>query len=215
MYLTHNALQQGCLLRAIAHAIMTNVYPDLTWEVSWDGNSVSLQDGCGIRGTVTFLENACVGAIRNERGSILFGEQVILEHIAVFPQALMGAAQRDTLQYLLDEHQGTVAPAVTSMFWCDNQGLRWMSKDSAEFERDFSLFNICTLPPEKAMEALRQYYEMEPPALALLQELYRQKSASFENAIYLTDAQKGHIPGRTLTAQCREAFAELNIFLAH
>ena len=106
-----------------------------------------------------------------------------------------------------------IAPAVTSMFWCDSQGLRWASKDLAAFRQDFSVLNPCALPAAQAMEALRQYYEMEPPALALLQELYRQKSASFEKAIYLTDAQKGHIPGRALTAQCREAFAELNIFL--
>ena len=213
MHLTHNDLRQGCLLRAIAHAIMTNVYPDLAWEVSWDGNSVSLQNGCGIRSTVTFLENACVGAIRNERGSVLFGEQMILKRIADFPPALITAAQEDTLQYLLEERDGMIAPAVTSMFWCDSQGLRWASKDLAAFRQDFSVLNPCALPAAQAMEALRQYYEMEPPALALLQELYRQKSASFEKAIYLTDPQKGHIPGRALTAQCREAFAELNIFL--
>lgn len=213
MYTTHNILLQGCLLSSIAHAIMTNVYPELAYEVSWDRNNFSMQDSFGVRGTITFRENTCVGAIRNESSSVIFGDQAILDRIKSFPKKLIEIAQSDTLQYLLEDNQGVIAPAVTSMFWCDSQGLHWMSKDSAEFERDFSLFYTCALPQNKAIEALTQYYEMDTPSLTLLQDLYAQKRASFAKEIYLTDAQRDKIPGDILTTECQESFAEINIFI--
>ena len=47
-------LYKGCMLAAIAHAIMTAYYPEGANEHSWDEMNYSVQDSAGTRGTITF-----------------------------------------------------------------------------------------------------------------------------------------------------------------
>ena len=60
-------LYNGCLIGAIAHAIVVGKYPELAYEQSWDGISYNLVGDNGVRGTVTFDGDICVAAFRNEK----------------------------------------------------------------------------------------------------------------------------------------------------
>ena len=66
MNITKTVIFKGSLIASISHAIMTNVYPEFSYEQSWDGANCFIQDSSGIRGTITFETDYCVGAIRNE-----------------------------------------------------------------------------------------------------------------------------------------------------
>lgn len=63
MTIAADVLYKGCLTASIAHAIMTDVYPELSYEQSWDGGDHSLQDTAGMRGTLSFSDGICVGAV--------------------------------------------------------------------------------------------------------------------------------------------------------
>lgn len=209
--ITKTHLLRGCLVSSIAHAIMTNIYPELSFEQSWDGRNFSMNNGNGIRGTITFLERRCVGAIRNEKGDAVCGNDAIGELINCFPEELINIAKVDTLQYLLNNSGGEILPVVTSAFWCDEDGLRWASRDSASFTRDFQLFQICTLSQYEATVELQRYYGMNEDALNLLCELVALKSNNYASQVILDSVQKAKLPGNGINQECRESFQEIKI----
>jgi len=208
---TKNQLFRGSILSSIAHAIMTNTYPELSYEQSWDGCNFSMNDGNGIRGTITFLENQCIGAIRNESGNIVYGHEAILSLIKSFPLELSCIAQTDTLQYLLDHYGDEVVPGITSIFWCDCCKLYWISDNISSFKRDFELFQICALPQRDAITVLQAYYGMNADSLELLHELFEKKSSCFSERVVLSELQKLKIPGKVINDECSESFREMNI----
>ena len=211
MKITKTQLLGGCLVSSIAHAIMTNIYPELSFEQSWDGRNFSMNNGDGLRGTITFLENCCVGAIRNENGNVVCGNDAIGELINCFPEELISITKADTLQYLLDYSGGEILPAVTSAFWCDEDGLCWASRDSVSFTRDFQLFQICALSQYEAIVELQRYYGMNKDALQLLCELVAIKNNDYASQVILDSTQKAKIPGEDINQECRESFREMRI----
>lgn len=213
MRLSKKQLFEDTLLSSLAHAIMTNVYPELSYEQTWDGRNYSVQNSSGLRGTVTFLDTNCIGAIRNDNHDIVYGEKSILSLMKQFPKGLIDIALSDTLQYLLDYHEGESMPAVTSIFWCDEKGLYWASESWDCFRKDFSLFRTCGLPEGKAIELWKEYYSMDSASLRLLRELWTRKTENSEERIILSNRQKGLIPGEFLLEECIESFLELGIYV--
>lgn len=92
MQVTKNDIYIGCLIASISHAIMTNVYPELSYEQSWDGANYSIQNSSGMRGTITFENDFCVGAIRNEMSTSIVGGEYIQECMRNFPQKVVRKA---------------------------------------------------------------------------------------------------------------------------
>ena len=213
MNITHIQLLHGCLLSSIAHAIMTNEYPELAYEQSWDGNNFSAQDGCGLRGTITFVDNACVGAIRNEHKKAIQGYDAIKVCMSDFPDMLQLTAEQEALQYLFVDYKNQYVPAVTSLFWCDDDGLH-ISRDCAEaFQNDISLFESCCLPVDLEIQALSDYYNMNSNARRLLYDLWEKKKDCFSQEIFLSKDQKAMIPGSQIHIACKESLSELNILV--
>jgi hypothetical protein len=190
---------------------MINTYPELSYEQSWDGCNFSLNNGNGIRGTLTFLDNQCVGAIRNDYGNIFRGYNTILGLIKNIPSELRHIVQTDTLQYLLDYYGDEIMPSITSIFWCDECNFHWISDNTPSFERDFSLFRTCVLPQRDAIAVLQAYYGMNSDSLALLDELFKIKCSCFSKRVVLNEQQKSKIPGNAINEECIDAFLELNI----
>lgn len=65
-------IYKNSLTASVYYAVMTNVYPLLSYEQSWDGRNFSFQNSAGARGTITFTDAFCVGAIRNESVPVIF-----------------------------------------------------------------------------------------------------------------------------------------------
>lgn len=213
MNITYEQLLRGCLLSSIAHAIMTNAYPELSYEQSWDGNNYSIQDENGRRATISFLDNCCIGAVRSECRNTIQGLDAIKECMLAFPANLQHVAETETLQYLLVEHNNMIVPSVTSVFWCDKNGLYTNYARFRFFQDDISIFEICFLPLDAALKALTSYYDMEPAASRLLLTLWEQKSSCFSSKIILSEEQKLMLPGEFIHGACVESLSELNIFI--
>lgn len=211
MNVTMEQFLEGSLVSSISHAIMTNLYPELSYEQSWDGCNFSMNNGNGIRGTVTFLNNRCIGAIRNERSTVFCGHEAILELIHKFPRDLIEVAKSETLQYLLEGSDCGIQPGITSAFWCDSTGLFWASNSFSQFSQDFELFKLCTLPKREAIVILQEYYGMGRNEVELLKELLIEKADCFFRQIVLTPSHKERIPGASINDECRVSLRELNI----
>ena len=212
MNITNSDLFRGCLIASISHAIMTNVYPDLSYEQSWDGFNYSMQNTEGLRGTITFDRNFCVGAIRNEISGYSDNIGFVKKIISDFPLNIIDKAYKDTLQYLLMEVNGVAIPCITSIFWADGTGIHYHKENVFNLQEDLTLFNKILLPEEIAINEWEKYYEMDSKAISLLKYLYNEKMKCFTGKIVLNDKQKKLIPGGVINSECIESLYELNIY---
>ena len=213
MIVTKDVLFSGCLVASIAHAIMTNVYPELSYEQSWDGMNYSIQDSSGLRGTISFTTDYCVGAVRNDRGILFIGEETRLL-MKGFPDAVLQKAKTDTLDYLLLEKHGVIQPCITSMFWADHNTIRYNREFAETFKADFKLFENMIMPKNEAIAKWRSYYGMDSNAINLLESLYSSKEGAFFERIILSKEQMSLIPHSNINMECIESLQELNIHIS-
>ena len=215
MDITRNDLFIGSLIGSITHAVMTNVYPDLSYEQSWESNHYSIQNSQGLRGTISFEQEYCVGAIRNEK-SELIDDSSLKKILANFPQFVIKTAKTDTLQYLLlTDKNGNVSPAITSIFWADNARVHYGFNNFSALQVDFHLFAPHLLSEDKALEWWKKFYDMDDEAIKLVRFLLAKKKEDFLGPIFLNQEQQRMIPGDYLLDECAESLGELNIFFSH
>lgn len=212
MNTTRTEMFRGCLIASISHAIMTNIYPDLSYEQSWDGVNYSIQNTAGLRGTITFDMDYCVGAIRNERSDLIFDNKFIQRITRKFPLEIIDKAYEETLQYLLVEREGIAVPCVTSMFWADASTIHYQEENVDNLKNDLILFSKILLPEDAAISEWKAYYDMDSSAISLLRHLYHKKIKCFAAKIELNREQKSLIPGDVINRECIEALKELNIY---
>ena len=213
MKLTKRELFNGCLVASIAHAIMTNVYPLLSYEQSWDGINYSIHDSEGTRGTITFDNSFCVGAIRNDKSPFVVSGTAITSYMIGFPPFVIQKAYDEALQYLLLESDDSILPCVSSVFWADDDSIYCANQCRESFKSDFELFRRVVLPREKAIDAWIEYYDMNSGAIALFREIIDAKESNSQAVIVLNNRQKRMIPGDYLTQECIESFRELQIIV--
>lgn len=202
---------QGCVMASLAHAIMTNVYPELSYEQSWDNTNYSMNNSMGLRGTVSFNSYFCVGAIRNEKMNRHMDAGHIQTFVRDFPQKVIETAYRETLQYLLVERDGKVQPCITSMFWADENGMYYNDIYDA-FREDIHLFEAILCPQDQAVLMWKEYYDMPLQSVCLLKHLCHEKQKDFGKSIVLGQKEREMIPGGVLKEECIESFAEMNIY---
>lgn len=171
-------LWKGCILASIAHAIIVAHFPDESNEHSWDGFNYSVQDSAGSRGTITFSKDYYVAAFRDDNSERLNKKIDINEYKSYFngaPNALVELANKEALQYLLDEVNGNVVPLKTTAFWGNEK--ETFSNDTFEkihnnggFLIDRQLLDI-----EDAFNSWKEYYDMTEQQYKLLRSIYKRK----------------------------------------
>lgn len=213
MKTTKTDIFRGSLIASIMHAIMTNKYPDLSYEQSWDGANYSIQNSSGLRGTITFDHEFCIGAIRNENYAFTKSDYDVQQYLNGFPFNVVQKANEETLQYLLINKNGIIKPCVTSAFWADDDNIHFENIFVDNIERDFLLIEDILLPEKKAIERWRNYYEMDADAIQLFNDIYQFKMMDFGSTLILNEKQKKLIPGGYINSECIESLMELNIFI--
>lgn len=173
--ITADNLYRRCIYAAIAHGIMNGRYPDLTAEQSWDGSNYSFQDFCGVRGTVSFSDKAFVCLFRNDRDFIIGEEKICSILLKGADEKILALARNEAMLYLLDDNNGTVAPAASAAFWssgghiCSNQTESELLDLSGETLIPFTLDN------KKFAEYWAEYLEMTDEQQETLNEIYKQR----------------------------------------
>ena len=212
MDISKELLFNGCLISSIAHSISTNEFPEFAYEQSWDKRNFSINDSCGCRGTITFYDDFCVGAIRNERANqFYFGKEIykIMKH---FPKAVYDVLCNETLRYLLVNTELGDIPCITSIFWCD-EVLHHGTQNKKRLYQDLELLNNMVLPDQECFSAVAELCCLQDQSMSLVKELHDVKRADFFGRIVLSEQQIRGIPGGNIKPECVESLSELNIFL--
>jgi len=185
---TVNQLWNGCILASIAHAIMAAHYPEFSYEQSWDGKNYNIQDGARIRGTITFKNNNCVAAFRNDksiRTSIKMKN--VIDYFDFAPDDIINLALSETLEYLYENVNGHDFPLITTAFWGYNNIL--YSNDSYDdlLSNGFNIILKQTLDIESAINEWKSYYNMSTQQIKLLRIIYKKRIMDVNKVIYISD----------------------------
>lgn len=207
-------LWQGCILASLAHAIMVAHYPYTANEQSWDGLNYSVQDSSGARGTITFSSDYVVAAFREDNSERLKDSSMRASlFLEGAPIEVVQIAKNETLEYLLENIQGSVKPSITSLLWGTDHVCFSVDTQDSLFEEGGHLLEYQVLDFEEALEAWKEYYDMSSEQCGLLTSLYQQKIDRPMDAIVLsnkeiqaigTDDEEG-------LAESRVSFGELGI----
>lgn len=217
--ITVTELWRGCILASIANAIMASHYPEISYEHSWDGFNYNIQDSCGIRGTITFDSNYCIGAFRNDNSYRILNNNKPNDFKYYFDTSkskIIKLAQSETLQYLLDDVNGVVVPSITTAFWSDQDTL--LSLDSLEkmFENGASILKRHMFCFELGVESWKENYDMTQEQISLLKFIYFKKIENPLNFIMLSksDIDKIGVSEYELLEISKKSFEEINITFA-
>ncbi|MEA4827262.1 MAG: hypothetical protein VB130_11610 [Clostridium sp.] len=185
-------LWEGCILASIAHAIMVAHYPEIANEHSWDGINYNVQNSEGARGTITFSDYYIAGAFRDDNSERLIGKNKIISYSGYFKDAqkeIKKMVEQETLQYLLNNINGTIAPLITTAFWGNDRDI--FSSDPYEVFTDNGGFLIerQLMGIDMAIEEWKEYYDMTQQQCDLLRVIYKQKITQPNQILCLTSQE--------------------------
>lgn len=194
----------NCLLASIAHAVMTNAYPELDYELSWNGDSCSFildNERC----TVSFADDFCVGVVKNYDMPLYFGDDVEKVVMKDFPEKAIKLAKSEALLYLLEDNGGKAEFCASGAFWSDGYDV-YLSKDCKGETVSRVLGDMRDL-----FDYLVSYYDMDSRAQELVSELFSLKGGNIPTTICLNASQTAKLPGESISDECRQSLAELRI----
>jgi hypothetical protein len=204
----------NCMIASIANVIMIPHYPHLSHEHGWDGATYLIQDSQGTRGSITFQDHYAVAAFRNENvPSRSLHYSYFFEHA---PSAVQHIAQKDTLQYLLEDIDGQVRPSISTACWISQDML--YSNDTWEdlLNHGASLFFKQIMELEQAYTYWAQVNEMNEAQFHLLKSLSERKITRPLEPIVLTSLEIQAIgtpeePEEDGMDLCEASFQEIGI----
>lgn len=129
------------------------------------------------------------------------------------PKEVKQLADKETLQYLLDEINGDTVPVITTAFW---EGDGWTySIDSFEdfIENGGFLIEIQTKDIETAMNIWKEYYDISGSQIKLLHFIFERKISNPSGEIILMDSEIKMIQSEDEEGlnESRISFGELGI----
>ena len=210
-----NDLYNGCLIGAIAHAIIVGRYPELSYEQSWDGINYNLVGDNGIRGTITFNGEECVAAFRNEKN---INDNEIENALSFFeeaPESIKSIAKNETLLYLLEIVNKKKVPLITAGFWSEGENIVTSCSEEEIILNGMSIIEKQIMPIEKSILEWKEYYEMEEEEIELLKIIYKKiKTNNGEEIILSKNEIKilGELEEEGLE-ELKNSFKEMNIYL--
>lgn len=132
-------LYENCVYSSIAHAIFVLREPFFSAEQSWDGINYCFNDFEGTRGTISFdlAAGIMAGAARDDKSERVnrYPRFKAIELFANAPENVKALAQRETLEYLYDEVNGSTQPTATIAFWSTG-GEIVINEDIEEFRKN-------------------------------------------------------------------------------
>lgn len=212
-------LRNGCILATIAHAIFTTHQPELAHEQSWDGDNYNVQDSEGTLGTVTFASSGIVGAffdVHSQRNPFSGGDRRssdLATRLTEMPAPLRAVAENDTLQYLLQDYEGSQVPLITSCFWSEGDQLAAAEPWVDVFSNGAHLIQTQLKEPDEAIPVWRAHYDFSEQQVELLKILFERKLHAGESRIELNADEKASLlsTGNQGLDAARELLAEINL----
>lgn len=208
-------LWEGCIIASVAHAIMVAHYPEVSSEHSWDHLNYNTQNSEGSRGTITFTDEICIGAFRNDlcnRASKI--RDPIQSFFTSASDHVIDIAKQETLQYLLINYNGTPTPHITSAFWIIDD--TYYSEDNTKemFENGGHLLERQVMDNESGMIAWKEYYDMSLEQVDLLKDVTKTKLSQPKEKIILEKNKLKAIGTDDIEGleESKVSFSEIGIF---
>nr|WP_317356425.1 hypothetical protein [uncultured Tyzzerella sp.] len=185
-------LMEGCFLFSIVHAIMVSKYPMLSFEHSWDNFNYNIQDISGKRETITFYNNYCVAAFRNEESyrmkDVINNCEYLEKYFYNCEVDIFKLAKNETLQYLLDDTNYGIYPCITSTFWGKFDDNKVYSNDVINdiFFNGGDLIKDHLLNYNDIISKLISKYNMNNNQIILLEKIFKNKVKEKNKLIFLS-----------------------------
>jgi hypothetical protein len=185
-------LSQGCILATIAHAIWLIKHPELVHEQSWDGSNYNVQDTMGSLGTITFGSEGTVAAffdVHSPRNPFRSGTgHALAELLAGMPASLRALAERETLQYLLQEYKGTTQPVITAAFWSEGESVVAAEQWDQVLSNGAHLAKLQLLGAA-ALGEWQKLYKFNSREFELVRSLFSRKMSNPDETVILTASE--------------------------
>ena len=201
-------LYEGCIQAALTHAVAVGMYPELKYEHSWDGINYCTNDSQGCRATITF-HNKYIIAVFQAVDKVDWNADA-LAFFDGAPKEIIEIAEKEALQYVLDDVEGIVKPIVTAAFWGTWDKLNSVQSFDSIVENGGHIIRSQLLPCNDAMDEWRDYYDLDSKQISLIQKLFNAKIGSNDDLFVLHDDEIKLLYGDL--DECLVSLGELNIF---
>jgi hypothetical protein len=216
---TRTQLWNSAILETIAHAVWTFHSPLLSYECQWDGYNYLINNTQGDRGAITFAEETTIGALfdhestRSPYGSD--DQYDIHQFLAGMPADMTRLAYAETLQYMLDNPQGSVVPTITTAFWNQGELITAAEPWPEVMSHGAQLLHRAGMEIDDAVAELRESYEFRPAQIDLIRSLYTRKIRMPYHTIMLDEQEHKilAIEGNGGIAESTELFAAIGVYL--
>jgi hypothetical protein len=210
-------LLRGCWLATIAHAIFLVQHVELANEQSWDGTNYNIQDTQGSLGTVSFAKEGVVAAFfdlhspRNPLTSKIAYD--LNARLVEMPPDLREVAEREALQYLIQDFKGADVPVITAIFWEEGGTLVSTEPWSDVLSNGAHLIETQLQPAAEAINTFRSHYGFSQTQIELLQSLFARKVAAGDASLALSAEEKAALSkaGSEDTEESRSLLAGIAI----
>jgi hypothetical protein len=131
------------------------------------------------------------------------------------PMHVRAIAERETLEYLLQDYRGADVPVITTAFWSEGGALAAAEPWPDVLSNGGLLAHTQLQPTNQAIEVWRAHYSLSSTQAELLRSVFARKMASAGAPVVLSDREKGLLLDEGLEGleQTRELLAEAGITL--
>lgn len=206
-----NDILDKCIYASIMNAVMSGAYPSLSEEIAWDGNNYLFQNMEGIRGVIAFSNDIFVCGVRNEKKYEEERENIFFKLLNSASVKVLKLAEEELLPYFLVESENGNIPALSMIFWGENDMILSCVNEAEVMERsEFSL-----LPYVYNFNDLEKYwidcYEPNEEQLVLVNQIFQKRLVC--NNFRLSNNQKEKLINwfGDNVEYCEERFNEIGI----
>ena len=200
-------LYEGCLQASIAHGVAVGMYPELSYEHSWDGINYSVNNSEGCRGTITFDSQYIIAVFRDD--SIADCDANALDFFKDAPQEVIQLAQSEALQYVLLDVNDQTKPVISAAFWGTWERLYSHQSESELMQNSRYILREHLLPREEAAQKWNEYYKLGKKQNKLIDSLLQRKMDAGTASVELTRKDMRALRGDV--EECLLSLREINI----
>lgn len=213
-FLNYDTLYKRCVMSSVIHAIMVGgEYGAFPAEQSWDRINYSFQNLAGVRGTISFAEDRYICVIQNNAMYENYTKQYMLELLRGAEEKTIDLANREALQYVLDDFDGKVVPFVSAAFW-GNKDINYsnLSEDQIVEISDDAILPLL-YSEDDTKNFWKESYEMTDEQMELAEEIYKRRiSVKGKINLEINEISKLREWFDNID-ECIESFQELDIYL--
>ena len=203
-------LYEGCIQAALTHAVAVGMYPELKYEHSWDGINYCTNDSQGCRATITFHDKYIVAVF--QAAEKVDRNADALDFFSGAPKEIIEIAEKEALQYVLEDVEDVVKPVISAAFWGTWDKLNSVQSLASIIENGGYIIRSQLRPCNDAIYEWRDYYNLDSKQISLIQKLFNAKIGSNDDSFILHDDEIKLLYGDL--DECLASLGELNIFRA-